>query len=102
MAKARDLEAELCSVQETLMRTFRRTFPTKQFQAELLLGTISLELTLKRLSHTRDLDERRKLKAEFDHGVSVMRQGMRILWRSRWGDDPKEPKQAAHTGGLFG
>lgn len=101
MAKARDLEAELRSVQETLMRTFRRTFPSKQFQAELLLGTISLEITLKRLSQTRDLNERRKLKSEFDHGVSVLRRGMRMLWRSRWGDEPMEPEQAAQTGGLF-
>ena len=105
MAKSRDLRAELTALEERLMQCFRRTFPSKQFQAELMLGVISLELTLKQLGRTRDLNERRQLSREFDHGLEVIGHGIRLLWESRWGANaPKQPQapesRAAQMGGL--
>jgi len=106
MAKTRDLRAELTALEERMMQCFRRTFPSKQFQAEMMLGVISLELTLKQLSRTRDLGERRNLTQEFDHGLEVIGHGIKLLWESRWGAKaPQEPKaldsKAASMGGLF-
>lgn len=106
MAKTRDLRGELTSLEERLMQCFQRTFPSKQFRAEMMLGVISLELTLKQLSRARDLGERRKLTQEFDHGLEVIGHGIRLLWESRWGvkapPEPQTPEsKAAQMGGLF-
>ena len=101
MAESRDLRAELKRLEDDLGRCFRRTFPSKQFQAEMMLATISLELKHKRLSRSRDLGERRKLKQEIEHGISVVRQGLRMLWQSRWGEDQEEMAAAAHSGGFL-
>ena len=100
MTKSRDLKAELRSLQHGLCQVFQRTFPSKQFQAELMLGVISLELTLQELSRTRDLEERRRLKNEFDQGISAIRQGLKILWQSRWAYQESESETAALAAGL--
>lgn len=85
MPKSRDLQAELRQLQAQLNQCLQRTFPSRQFHAELMLAMVSLGLTARRFYRARDLGERRRLADEFANGARAMRRGMKILWQSRWG-----------------
>ncbi|KMY66168.1 hypothetical protein AAU61_16840 [Desulfocarbo indianensis] len=101
MERSRDLKAEMRALEADVCLCFQNTLPSKQFHAELMLGVISLELTLKRLPGSRDLEERRSLTKEFLHGVEVIRQGLQLLWETKAGISAEQARKAARWGGRL-
>ena len=68
-----------------LMECFRNTNPSKQFLAELMLGTIWLDVLVLRMSKTRNRLERQKMLNEFNSGVKTVRKGIELLWETTHG-----------------
>ena len=89
VADARDLSQELKKTVNDLMFCIRHTRPSKQFLAELILGTISLEMTIKRLDKTGTPKEKEALRNEFKRGTGIIQKGMTALWE-RAGISPEE------------
>ena len=94
MSESRDPKEELELLQQELNECFRHTFPSKQFLAELVLGTAWLGVLVLQLGRTRDLNERRKTKEEFWNGVATVREGIGALWDAAR-IDPKEVEAEA-------
>jgi len=94
MSESRDPKEEVELLQQELMHCFQHTCPSKQFLAELVLGTVWLGVLVLQLSRTRDLNERRSLKEEFWNGVATVRMGIGALWQEAR-IDPKEVKAEA-------
>ena len=82
MPSPRDLTARVNELNQELMLAFRQTLPNKQFQSELMLGQIGLNLLAKRLSRCCDLSERRRLQDELNHGIRIMERGIEALLAS--------------------
>ena len=101
MERSRDLKAEMRAMEADVCLCFQNTLPSKQFQAELMLAVISLELTLKRLSRSRDLEERRRMTNEFRRGIKTVRQGLELLWETKAGISAEQAKKAARWGGRL-
>ena len=94
MPESRDLEKELRFLREEVMHCFSQTLPAKEFAAAMVLALTWLHVILKRRERTRDLNERRCLNDEFDHGKRAVEKGLRALKRS----SRREP---AHSGQKF-
>ena len=85
MAKQKDPKDVMEGLVKELMECFRNTNPSKQFLAELMLGTIWLDVLVLRMSKTRDRLERRKMLNEFNSGVKTVRKGIELLWETTQG-----------------
>jgi len=94
VSESRDPKEEVELLQQELMHCFQHTLPSKQFLAELVLGTVWLGVLVLWLSRTRDLNERRKFKEEFWNGVATVRKGIGALWEEAR-IDPKEGEAEA-------
>ena len=101
MQRSRDLKAELHELEAELCLCFQNTMVSKQFRAELMLGVIALELMLRRLSNSRDLRERRRIKEEFLDGARIVREGLQLLWQTQPKVTTTLTKQAVQSGGRF-
>ncbi len=79
MSKARDLCAKVQELNRDLMLAFRECLPSKQFQSELMLGQIGLNVLAKKLSQCRELSERRRLTDGLSRGIQIMENGIQAL-----------------------
>jgi hypothetical protein len=79
MSRTRDLCAKVKELNRDLMHAFRQCLPSKQFQSELMLGQIGLNVLAKKLSQCRELSERRQLTDELSRGIQVMENGIQAL-----------------------
>lgn len=85
MAKHKDPKDELESVVKELLECFRNTNPSKQFLAELMLGTIWLDVLVLRMAKTKHRLERKKMLQEFQDGIKTVRKGVELLWETTHG-----------------
>lgn len=85
MAKQKDPKDVMEGLVKELMECFRNTNHSKQFLAELMLGTIWLDVLVLRMSKTRNRLERRKMLNEFNSGVKTVRKGIELLWETTHG-----------------
>ena len=83
MKRSRDLKDQMGGLVSEMFLCFRHTIPNRQFQALLLFGALSLELTLKQLSGSRDLEEKKRLRQEFERGFHIIKKGIEGLWQAR-------------------
>ena len=79
MAKTRDLCVKVEELNRELMLAFREYLPSKQFQSELMLGQIGLNVLAKKLSQSRELSERLELTDELSRGIQIMENGIQAL-----------------------
>ena len=82
MERSRDLKEEMNGLMRDLTFCLQRTLPSKQFHAQLMLGTVALGLILKQLLHARDPTEQEMLQQEFERGLKTVRHGIELLWRT--------------------
>ena len=92
MPESTDFGEQVKDLVRDLMHCFRHTNPSKQFLAELMLGTIHLDMLVLNMAKSRELTERRRLKQEFLAGVKTIRKGIGLLWESSR-IDPAEVEQ---------
>lgn len=85
MAKHRDPKDELETVVKELLECFQNTNPSKQFLAELMLGTIWLDVLVLRMAETKNKIERKKMHKEFQDGLKTIRRGIELLWETTHG-----------------
>ena len=83
MERSRDLKVQMGGLVSEMFLCFRHTIPNRQFQVLLLLSALSLELTLKQLSGSRDLDEKKRLRQEFKRGFNIIKKGIEGLRQTR-------------------
>lgn len=78
--EAGELSRKLKSTVQDLMFCIRHTRPTKQFLAELVLATVSLEMTLIQLTKAGSIEHRKTLETEFRKGTAIVQKGIKALW----------------------
>ena len=83
MERSRDLKDQMGGLVSEMFLCFRHTLPNRQFQVLLLLCALSMELTLKQLSGSRDLEEKKRLRQEFEKGFHIIKKGIEGLWQTR-------------------
>ena len=83
MERSRDLKNQMGGLVSEMFLCFRHTIPNRQLQASLLLGALSLELTLKQLYGSRDLEEKKRLRKEFKKGFHIIKKGIEGLRQTR-------------------
>ena len=105
MERSRDLKEELNGLMRDLTFCLQRTLPSKQFQAQLMLGTVALGLILKQLLHARDPTGQEMLQQEFERGLKTVRHGIALSGEPAGSATPRlrsrVPKDSHNYRGLF-
>ena len=83
MERSRDLKDQMGGLVSEMFLCFQHTLPNRQFQVLLLFGALSLELTLKQLSGSLDLEEKKRLRQEFKRGFNIIKKGIEGLRQTR-------------------
>ena len=78
----RNFSKELENTRNRLSFAMQAVRPTREFGANLILGMVRLHVLAKRITETRNMEERRCLTNEFNQGRSAMEKGIRALRKS--------------------
>jgi hypothetical protein len=82
MATTKNVHKETYELCEEVMRWFRMTLPSKQFQAEMMLGLVSLHMQVRKIVQTGDLAERRSLLSIFSKNKMIIENALALLKQS--------------------
>ena len=79
MNGTRDPKQQMRAIRNQVNHCLRSTNINKQIRAELILSTVGLELTLRQLFRSRDLEERSSLQSSFEHSAETIQQAIQSI-----------------------
>jgi hypothetical protein len=78
----RNFKEEAKEITTQLLASMQATYPSRHFGSVAILSTVHLTITAKKISSTKNLNERRNCINEFDRTKAAIKKGIELLQTS--------------------